>query len=325
MMISLSATYACFATVFALIAGGLLGSFVYTCVYDSGRAGSMLAPSLQSRLIFQLQRGIPALDGFSKKLINLIPLFSDVSSRVQSYLLEKGFEFTKDTLVSLLLGASALAGLLCGVLSASPVFGISAAAIVLVGSLLYVKNQSDKQDALTREEVPDAIRCLEMSFKSGHSLKQTLENASAECSGYLSKLFSASVDRLETGATTSDALSVMCDNPRVPELSFVAVALDIQHQSGGSIVSVLESAMETVEGELKLMRNLKVQTAQAKLSATIVTIMPFVLIALFSMMSPDFLSPFFDSPLGVALLIVALAMQVGGVLAVRRMLRIDGE
>lgn len=112
-------------------------------------------------------------------------------------------------------------------------------------------------------------------------------------------------------------------NPRVPELSFVAVALDVQHRTGGSIAPVLESATESVEGELKLMRALRVQTAQAKLSASIVTVMPFVLVALFSLMSPDFLSPFFSSFLGLALLALALIMQLTGVLIVRRMLKVD--
>lgn len=84
-------------------------------------------------------------------------------------------------------------------------------------------------------------------------------------------------------------------------------------------------ARESVESEIDLARSLKVQTAQAQLSARIVTAMPFVLIALFSLMSPGFLSPFFESMAGMALLAAALVMQVAGVVLVHRMLDAGGR
>lgn len=111
----------------------------------------------------------------------------------------------------------------------------------------------------------------------------------------------------------------------MPELAFVAVALDVQHRSGGSLAAVLDAARESVESEIDLARSLKVQTAQAQLSARIVTAMPFVLIALFSLMSPGFLSPFFESMAGMALLAAALVMQVAGVVLVHRMLDAGGR
>ena len=64
----------------------------------------------------------------------------------------------------------------------------------------------------------------------------------------------------------------------------------------------------------------KVQTAQAQLSARMVTFMPFVLVALVSLVSPGFLMPFFASFAGLALLAVAQVMQAAGVMLVHRML-----
>ena len=87
---------------------------------------------------------------------------------------------------------------------------------------------------------------------------------------------------------------------------------------------VLDAATDTVKGELALRRTLRVQTAQAKLSARVVVIMPFVLVAAFSLASPDFLMPFFSGPIGYALLAVAIAMQVVGIVLVRRALAVEG-
>ena len=88
---------------------------------------------------------------------------------------------------------------------------------------------------------------------------------------------------------------------------------------------VLDAARDTVEGELELTRSLRVQTAQAKLSARIVSVMPIVLIALFSLVSEDFLAPFFSRFAGMTLLGIAVGMQVAGIFAVRRMLKVEVE
>ena len=87
---------------------------------------------------------------------------------------------------------------------------------------------------------------------------------------------------------------------------------------------VIDAASDTVKGELALRRSLRVQTAQAKLSARIVVIMPFLLVAAFSLVSPGFLMPFFSSAFGYALLAVAVVMQVLGIVLVRRALAVEG-
>ena len=138
-------------------------------------------------------------------------------------------------------------------------------------------------------------------------------------------LFRRAAHLLETGGSTREALSVFQGRNSVPELAFVSVALDVQHQTGGSMERVLDAARETVEGELELTRSLRVQTAQAKLSARIVSVMPIVLVALFSLVSEDFLGPFFSSFAGMALLCIAVAMQVAGIVSVRHMLKVEVE
>ena len=129
---------------------------------------------------------------------------------------------------------------------------------------------------------------------------------------------------LEMGASAEDALEELRNGSSTSELAFVAVALDVQHQSGGAMGQVLDAATDAVKGELALRRSLRVQTAQAKLSARVVSVMPFVLIAAFSLASPDFLAPFFASPFGYALLALAVIMQVAGILLVRRALTVEG-
>ena len=237
---------------------------------------------------------------------------------------ERGLPSTLEGLVSLAAGGVLLVALGGWAATGSPAFGIALAGALVVGSCGAVKTRAERRALALRDEIPDALRSLGVCFRAGLSLMQTLRQTGREMKGPLGSLFRSGALLLETGGTATEALAVFRQRSEVPELAFVAVALDVQHRSGGSVAHVLDAARESVEGEIALETSLRVQTAQAKLSARIVTIMPFVLVALFSFMSPGFLDPFFSSVPGMLLLGAALLMQVAGVLLVRRMLDVEG-
>lgn len=235
-----------------------------------------------------------------------------------------GFIATEESLLSLVLAAMLIVGVGGSALTAAPICGVALALCVAAACAIYAKGSEDKRRERMREAVPDALRSMAVCFRSGSRFFR-------RCSrwGLLRKpvgvLFQRAAHLLETGGSTREALSVFQGRNSVPELAFVSVALDVQHQTGGSMERVLDAARETVEGELELTRSLRVQTAQAKLSARIVSVMPIVLIALFSLVSEDFLGPFFSSFAGMALLCIAVAMQVAGIVSVRHMLKVEVE
>ena len=270
-------------------------------------------------LAWRLRHGVSGLRPVAEALLRREPVRRYVLW-ARMALEQRGYASTSDALLSLVLGAC-LALLVAGwVVAASPVFGAAVAGCALVALCAAVKNDAERREAALRDEIPDALRSLGVCFRAGLSLMQTLEQTASEMKGALSAALV-----LQTGGTASEALALFRQRADVPELAFVAVALDVQHQSGGSLAAVLDAARESVESEIDLARSLKVQTAQAQLSARIVTAMPFVLIALFSLMSPGFLSPFFESMAGMALLAAALVMQVAGVVLVHRMLDAGGR
>ena len=188
---------------------------------------------------------------------------------------------------------------------------------------MAARSVRDARQEAVRESVPEVLRSMGTCLQTGYTLMQTFDQVSREAVGPLKAAFSQAAHLLEAGRPASEALSTLRESTSIPELSFVAVALQVQHEAGGSMRQVLEAARDTVEGELELKRSLRVHTAQAKLSARIVSVMPLVLIALFSVISEGFLEPFFASPVGFALLLVAVGMQVAGIFAVRRMLSME--
>ena len=228
---------------------------------------------------------------------------------------------------------SALSVVMVGLVALAVVVGIvlgnafgALACVICATAILFtvVGAERDKRNEAVREAIPDALEAMGACFGSGFTLLQTFSQVSREIDGPLGDTFARCAHVLETGGSAEEALVELRDGTYASELAFVAVALDVQHQSGGTIRQVLASATEAVKGTLSLRRSLRVQTAQAKLSARVVVVMPFILVAAFSLVSPDFLMPFFSSVLGYALLGLAIAMQAAGILLVRRALSVDG-
>ncbi len=214
-------------------------------------------------------------------------------------------------------------GIVASIIFTSPIAGLAIILCFVVCLISYVKASLDKRMTNLRNSIPDMLRSMSVCFGAGYTIYQTFSQISIETRGLLKKLFRRSTQILQTGGSVSEALYFLKNSESGEELSFLAVALDVQHQTGGSMKPVIDSARDMVENKLELMRLLHVQTAQAKLSARIVMILPFALIAIFSIVSPGFLLPFFSSFLGIVLLLIACIMQFAGFILVKKILNIN--
>lgn len=304
------------------VAAYLMGSEGARRLQRRDRMASAVGQQGTGRLERLLRQGVPPLLGAARWMLGFRAVRAMLEP-VEGLVVARGIQAAPAPVLSCLLAG--LLALVAGAmaLTGSPLCAAAVGCCAGIGLVGYARTAEERRQLALREEVPEALRAMNACFRSGLSLMQTLEQTASQIGGQIGGLFEAAAKRLEMGAPASEALAVIERQRGVPELAFAAVALEVQHQSGGSIGPVLEAAQDSVEGELDLLRSLKVQTAQAKLSARVVTVMPFILVALFSLMSPGFLSPFFESLPGMALLAVALVMEAAGVLVVRRMLKVD--
>ena len=268
-----------------------------------------------------LANGYPQLRAISDVMLEWT-VMANWADQVCWWLGEKGFDAKPCCLLELCLAAGGSGGLATWVFLGSALPGVACAVSTFAILVVLASRLRTQRREGMREEVPDVLHAMSACFKAGFSLQQTFHHLAKEVRGPLRDCFSRAASSLDLGYPTETVLDTLRRDADVPEMAFVCVALEVQHQAGGSMQHILNSAKETVATELSLHRSLRVQTAQAKLSAQIVTVMPFVLVALISMMSQDFLAPFFSSFTGVMMLLVALGMQVAGIAMARRMLHV---
>lgn len=173
-----------------------------------------------------------------------------------------------------------------------------------------------------REALPDAVRSMAACFHAGLSQQQTFQQLAHDVRGPLAEVFEDASHLLASGERISMVLEGLKREQLPQELTFVATALEMQHEAGGTMKQVLDAAGEMLANEEELRRSLRVQTAQAKLSARVVVLVSISLVGVLSALSDGFITAFTSSIPGVMMFVCAIAMQVLGVLLVRRALNI---
>ena len=270
-----------------------------------------------------LRNGVPFLVPLAERLLRMERMDGLAELLVRGCRLH-GWDATKTGLLSILgLGSAALFAAGCAFGSAP--LGIALAIIFVFAMVVAAKRAIETAHDRLRDGIPGVLRSMNACFHAGYTLLQTFRQIATETDDEIAGYFDRAASGLETGKTTHRVLEEVRRDADKPELGFVIVALEVQHRTGGSMRQIIDSACDAVNQELALRRSLRVQTAQARLSAQVVTIMPFVLIALLSTFTQDFLAPFFSSASGIAVLTVALAMQAAGVAAVRKLLEVRDE
>ncbi|MCL2757255.1 MAG: type II secretion system F family protein [Coriobacteriia bacterium] len=278
---------------------------------------------LRSVLFEDLCRnGIPFLRPLASRLLRIRKVDA-WCARISTALGSKVPVVSKRSICELELAASALVALFLFVISGQLIFA-------LLGVILPVWFSSHRASvwyrtcrAQLREQLPDALNALGMCFSAGLSLQQALAQISNEIPDPLGRQLSLAVHDIDVGYGVSEALERLEQRTNCSDLRFVLVALDIQHMTGGSLREILEGAAASISESFDLVRSLEVQTAQARMSARIVTIMPLALLAVLSLIMPGYLASFFSSTTGLMLLVGALGLEALGVVLIRRILGID--
>src|SRR5690606_15135902 len=132
----------------------------------------------------------------------------------------------------------------------------------------------------------------------------------------ISTEFSQLVDEIAYGRTLTQALDNLCKRIDEPDVQFFTVVLNVQQESGGNLGEVL-SNLSTILRKRKQMRlKIKALTAEGRMTAIILGSLPVAVLGVLHLVSPDYLIPLFDRPIGNFLLFLAGGMVVTAFLVV---------
>ena len=168
-------------------------------------------------------------------------------------------------------------------------------------------------------EMPYIFRTISTAMASGASLSQALFCVAKYAQGDTEKIFAKAAFSLQCGISEAVVLNDLQKTFNTPGMNLAIAALRISQTSGASPSSLLEEASKITSDRVNLMRELEVKTAQSRMSAQLITLMPLMMIGFLMVFSPDYLEGA-SSAAGAASLLIALGMDIVAWLAIKHFL-----
>lgn len=207
-------------------------------------------------------------------------------------------------------------------LRAGILVGLMAAVLPWVFAVFYLKQRQSKRQAAFTNQLPDILTLLVGSLRAGYGLSQALELVAREIPEPASKEFQRVTRAMSLGLPLQKALEGMAERIKSDDLDLMVTAIGVQYEMGGNLSTVLENISETIRQRVRVLREVRVLTAQQRMTGNVLAGMPVLLAIAFSILSPGFFDPFFEPGWPRLMPLVAIVMIGIGFMIIRKIVDI---
>ena len=173
------------------------------------------------------------------------------------------------------------------------------------------------------EQLPDAIDMIKRALRAGHPFSGSVKLASEELPQPLAGELKATFADINYGNDVRRAmLGLLQRIPSVPVMAFVTSVL-VQKETGGNLAEILNQISTVVRGRFRLERKVRTLSAEGRMSAWVLALIPLVLFAAISITQPDYLPALTEDETGQTIILYGLCSGVVGIFWIKRILRID--
>ena len=167
-----------------------------------------------------------------------------------------------------------------------------------------------------------AAQAMAGALAGGGSIRAAIGAAAMELEGPISVELRRTAVELEAGARLDAALDGLVDRAPSPGIVLLAAAVQLQRRSGGDLAALLRRLARSLEHERRAAEEANAATAQARMTSTMVLALPPAGMVLAELASPGLIGRMLGSAIGMTLLALAVALQLGGAVLVRRLARV---
>jgi tight adherence protein B len=258
---------------------------------------------------------IPAFDTLLRR--------SERVSAIQDALLQAGMKFRAGNFLLLCVFCGVVAGLATVLYTRNP--AIAWAALIIGGFLPYsvVSYRRQKRFEKFEELFPEAIDTLARAVRAGHAFTTAIEMISNEIAEPLASEFRKLFEEQKFGMPVRDALMNLTERVPLVDVKFFVTAVMLQRETGGNLAEILDNLSYVIRERFKIQRQVRVHTAQGRLTMALLMAMPPTVVTILLVFSPDFVRPLFYDPIGHALLVLSIALQTVGYFVIRKIIKIQ--
>ena len=195
----------------------------------------------------------------------------------------------------------------------------------LAAAIPFLKINMDRSKRLARfeEQLPEAMDIMVRALKAGHPFTETLRLVSEEMNAPISVEFGITFADINYGLDVKQAFLNLLE--RVPNMTLmtVVIAVIVQRETGGNLAETLANISSIVRGRFRFQRKVRTLSAEGRMSAWVLVLIPFVLFVGLMVTTPSYLTIMVTEPTGIKMITVAFLLVVIGIFWLRRIIRID--
>ncbi len=223
---------------------------------------------------------------------------------------------------SVLVAGVTIAVLFVGLVLFGPFIGLAVGVVTALGFRTGVSIRADRRRARFADQLGDTLQLISGSLRSGHGLMQAVDTVAEESESPTREEFRRIVIESRLGKSLPDALHAAAARVRNDDFEWVVQAIDIHREIGGDLAEVLDHVAATIRGRNSIRRQVQALSAEGKLSAVILLILPIGLTIVISIVNPSYLRELTDSTAGNVMIVGGILLLGIGSLWLRRIVRI---
>jgi tight adherence protein B len=176
---------------------------------------------------------------------------------------------------------------------------------------------------LIEQQLPDALLLIAGSVKAGLSLNSSIRQVSTEFPAPLVQEFKLMMHEQRLGVTLDDSLENLSHSLPIQSIQLMVSAMRIANETGGGLAETLERAAATLRSQHAMERKIRALTAQGKLQAWLVGLLPILLLVILNKMEPVAMSLLWTTKIGYGTIAAVIMLEFFGVVLIRKIVAID--
>ena len=251
-------------------------------------------------------------------LLTRIKLAADINTLIR----QANSSWTVGRVIFGSLVIAVVAGSVGGAWFRNALFGILIGFAASFSPYLYLRFKRAQRLRAFEAALPEAIDLLARALRAGHALTAGIEMVGREITDPVGMEFRRVFEEQNFGLPIREALINLAKRMPVRDLQFLVTAMLVQKETGGNLAEVLDKTGAVIRERARLLGQLRIYTAQGRMTGWILGLLPFLIFLLMSMVNPGYTNTLINDPIGRKAIWVGLALMVIGAYLIRRIVDI---
>lgn len=271
----------------------------------------------------------PIVDVRKQELFSAVPLINrlllklELAPRLRHLLYQANLKWTAGGLILMCITCCLIPAYLVHLRTDSLALACAVGLVLGGAPIFFVFYKRRARFNKFEQQLPEALDLMVSAMRAGHSLNSSMDLVAHEVADPVGGEFRICFDEQNYGLELKTAMNNLVSRVPLQDLKMVVTAILIQKESGGNLAEVLDKVAYVIRERFRLKRQVRVHTAQGRLTGWILSFLPLVLGIGLYFLNPDNMSLLWHRAIGIKLLWASGIMTIIGALIIRKIVNMD--